>query len=72
MMRKSACFDRINRIKLLVTKQIKFFYFFQIWPVTMCAFGRFSPLEVRRISLVHFITGLNSTFSIHSSTRPKQ
>ena len=27
----------------------KFFYFFQIWPVTMCAFGRaFLPILTRQ------------------------
>jgi len=36
MMRKSACFDRINRIKLLVTKEINFFIFFR-FGLLLCA-----------------------------------
>jgi len=31
-----------------VESELKFFYFFQIWPVTMCAFGRASlPILTR-------------------------
>jgi len=33
----------------LWAKEIKIFYFFQIWPVTMCAFGRaFLPILTRQ------------------------
>ena len=41
-------FDRICRIKLLWAQQLNNFYFFQIWPVTMCACGRaFLPILTR-------------------------
>ena len=46
---KWLVFDRIHRIKLLVIKELNFFYFFQIWPFTMCAFGRaFLPILTRQ------------------------
>ena len=54
----------------MVTKELKFFYFFWIWPVTMCAFGRaFLPILTRQEDpseiTLRYLTGQTFTPKIY-------